>query len=81
VDIHESGAYKPAASADFDGADGTGKISDWVTGEFDFEAICTADGRERRFFQHEEVERMDDPSLNMALASFVAFLASPRAQT
>lgn len=65
--------YVPAAYADFDGLETMGRISGWITGQFDFEVIRTADGRQT-FFQHHKVKRIDDPALNAALSDFVAAL-------
>src|SRR4029079_18632408 len=64
----------PAAFADLDGSETICRISGWVNGLFDFEVLRIADGHQV-FFQHEEVERIDDPSLSLALAVFAAYLA------
>ncbi len=45
-----------------------------VNGLFDFEVVRIADGHQL-FFRHEQIDRIDDPSLNAALAAFVAALA------
>jgi hypothetical protein len=37
---------KPAASADFNGANTMGRINGWVSGEFDFEALRVSDGKD-----------------------------------
>jgi hypothetical protein len=37
---------KPAAVADFDGVTAIGQISGWVSGEFDFHALRTSDGKD-----------------------------------
>ena len=65
--------YLPAAFADFDGAESMGRICGWVSGLFDFEVVRIRDGHQT-FFQHEEIERIDDPALDVALAAFVAAL-------
>jgi hypothetical protein len=67
--------YLPAAFADFDGAETTGRICGWANGLFDFE-VLNADGH-NIFFRHEEVKSVDDLLLNAALAAFVACLARP----
>jgi hypothetical protein len=74
--VKERSEYLPAAFADFDGAETMGRICGWVNGLFDFEVVRIADGHQV-FFRHEEIERIDDPSLNAALAAFVAALAGP----
>src|SRR5207245_1368203 len=75
--VKERPEHLPAAFADFDGAETMGRICGWVTGLFDFEVVRIADGHQS-FFRHEEAERIDDPSLNAALAAFVVALAGPR---
>ena len=69
--------YLPAAFADFDGIETMGRICGWVTGLFDFEVVRIRDGHQS-FFRHEEVEGINDPSLNTALAAFVAALVEAR---
>jgi hypothetical protein len=66
--------YLPAAFADYDGPKTMGRVCGWVNGLFDFEIIRIMDGKQL-FFRHVEVERIDDPSLNEALAAFVTMLA------
>ena len=75
VDIRErDGGPKPAAAADFNGANSMGRINGWVSGEFDFEAIRVSDGKDI-FWRHVDVSAVDE--LESAYADFLQILLQP----
>ena len=73
AEIRERPEYLPAAAADFDGVNAIGRISGWVSGEFDFEAIRVSDG-ENVFWRH-----VDADSLEALEEAFADLLRSLRA--
>jgi hypothetical protein len=78
--VKETNKYLPAALADFNGQGALGRITCWVSGHVNFEVIRWSDGQ-LAFFQHVEIHRLDDPSLQRALAAFVAALVVPRMES
>jgi hypothetical protein len=75
VDIkHHDNEPKPAAKADFDGIKATGRINGWISGEFDFEALRTLDGKQI-FWRHLEVSAVGD-ELEHAYIDFLQALQS-----
>jgi hypothetical protein len=64
---------KPAASADFNGANTMGRINGWVSGEFDFEALRVSDGKDI-LGRHIKVSVVGD-ELEVAYADFLQVLA------
>ena len=46
MSIRETGEHLRVAVADFDGADAMGRISGWVSGDFDFEVVRLSDGKD-----------------------------------
>ena len=69
---------KPGAGADFDGANTIGRISGWVSGEFDFEALRTSDGKDI-YWRHVEVSSLDE--LEGAYADFLKIMQDPPSAT
>lgn len=65
---------KPGASADFDGAGTLGQICGWVSGEFDFHALRTSDGKDV-LWRHVDVSEVDQ--LEEAYAEFLRTLQNP----
>jgi hypothetical protein len=70
ADIRERTDHLPAAAADFDGANTTGRITGWVSGAFDFEAL-RADGKDI-FWRHVDVSSVDE--LETAYADFLRIM-------
>jgi hypothetical protein len=67
---------KPAATADFDTAQGIGNITIWVSGETDFVVLQTADGKSV-FVRHEVVSSLDSPDLESVFRDFVGSILHP----
>jgi hypothetical protein len=76
AEVLERPEHLPAAAADFDAANMTGRISAWVSGEFDFLVVRTADGKDV-FFRHERVATVDEPSLEGAFSDFIEHMQDP----
>jgi hypothetical protein len=70
AEVRQRTEHLPSAAADFDAASMMGRISAWVSGEFDFEALRTADGK-NVFFRHEKVATVDEASLEDAFSDFI----------
>lgn len=58
VDLRQSTEYLPAAAADFDCGDTMGRITGWVSGDFDFEAV-DLEGRDV-FWGHVHASALDE---------------------
>lgn len=69
AEIREVAQEKAAAVAEFDGTDSTGRISGWISGEFDFEAIRGSDGKDL-FWQHVDVSSTEQ--LEVLYVDFIA---------
>jgi hypothetical protein len=67
-------ATKPAAVADFFGRDAAGRVTGWVSGEFDFEVIRLADDA-TTWYQHVDVTALDE--LDPVFAGFEQQLRNP----
>ena len=65
---------KPAAAADFDGADSIGRIDGWVSGEFDFHVLRVSNGKDI-FWRHADVSAVDE--LEEAYVDFLRTLQNP----
>jgi len=65
---------KPAAFADFDGANTLGRIDGWVSGEFDFHALRSSDGKDI-FWRHLDVSSVAE--LEAAYTDFLLTLQNP----
>jgi hypothetical protein len=75
VDIRErDSGQKPAAAADFNGANIMGRINGWVSEEFDFEAVRVSDGKDI-FWRHVNVSAVDE--LEDAYADFLRNMHNP----
>src|SRR5262249_9045374 len=70
---------KPAAGADFDGSNTMGRINGWVSGEFDFEALRTSDGKDI-FWRHIKVSVVGE-ELEQAYSDFLKVLQNPPSET
>jgi hypothetical protein len=69
---------KPGAAADFDTAQGIGRISMWVSGEADFEVLQRSDGK-NVFLRHEVVSSLDSPALKSVFEDFLDSIRHPEA--
>jgi hypothetical protein len=67
-------ATKPSMFADFFGEDAAGRITGWVSGEFDFEVTRLADDS-TLWYQHIDVTNLDD--LEPVFADFDRRLRNP----
>src|SRR5438105_14600475 len=74
ADIRESAGEKPAAVADFDAANSMGRITGWVSGEFDFEALRCSDGRDL-LWRHVDVNAIEE--LESAYSDFIRIMLNP----
>jgi hypothetical protein len=74
VSIREAGEHLPVAVADFDGADAMGRISGWVSGDFDFEVVRVSDGKDL-FWGHVHASGID--ALEAKYLDFLTHLQSP----
>jgi hypothetical protein len=70
-EIRKRTEHLPAAVADFDGSNVIGRISGWISGEFDFETLRVSDG-EHVFWRHISTRLLDD--LEDAYADFLLSL-------
>jgi hypothetical protein len=70
VGVRETSEFLPTAGADYDTDTMTAGIRGWVNGLFDFEVYRVSDGKQV-YFRHEEVSRIDSPSLQAALEEFL----------
>jgi len=75
VGLRETSEFLSAARADYDTDTMTAGICGWVNGLFDFEIYRVGDGKQV-FFRHEEVSRIDSPSLQAAFDDFLRALTS-----
>lgn len=67
---------KPAAFADFDAPNATGRINAWASGEFDFEALRGSDGKDI-FWRQAKVSSVNE--LEDTYAAFLRTLQNPGA--
>ena len=68
AEIRERTEYLPAACADFGGCNAIGRISGWISGEFDFETLRESDGADI-FWRHVKATSLDE--LEDAYADFL----------
>jgi hypothetical protein len=74
--VRENRSHFPTVAADFDADQTIGRITVWVTGEFDFEVLYASDG-EYAFYRHETVIDLEAPELNEARQAFLKNMANP----
>jgi len=67
---------KPSAFADFDTDNAIGRISAWVSGEFDFQVLRRSDGSDV-LMRHDHVPSLDAPSLEATYVHFLRMMKHP----
>lgn len=76
VGLQQRTEFAPAGFADFDCVQTIGRVSFWVTGQFDFEVLRISDGQ-FAFFRHEHVQALYAPSLDAAFTEFLNAMSNP----
>jgi hypothetical protein len=76
ANLRESQLHTPTVAADYDSDRAMGRISVWVTGEFDFEVLRITSG-EHVFFRHESTIDFGVPGLLEAYSAFIRSMPNP----
>jgi hypothetical protein len=80
VELRERQSHIPGVAADYDADETIGRITVWVTGQFDFEVLHRGNG-EFAFFRHEATTDLKDTKLVEAYRAFVESMAGRTEKT
>ena len=76
ADLRENQLHIPTVAADFDSQEAIGRISAWVSGEFDFLVLRRANGTDA-FLKHATVTELGTPELEGVFRDFIRKMLNP----
>lgn len=74
-ELHASTEYEAVAHAVFDGVGRIGEVTIWAKGCVDFQVLTEPEGG-LAFFEHIDIERLDDPGLEALRQGFIAAMTA-----